>query len=180
MEQQATPLSGGAGLVLDWIIRAAVGNDEMTLNAIGIKQSEAAVLRSLSVLEKSELERHASAFVKAGVDMTVLQQLLVRARERREEERLQTEMIQHGASQTMMRRQFKMAPAEYRQIARKHGIAIHRGRHATALSKSQETGVYRAWQAFAHLPLNERYVAVAKSVGVTIAAIEALNQGVEL
>ena len=135
---------------------------------------QVARLERLTLRELQALSQVRTHFLDVSIDSTCFDRVLDHMERNKDQEALQDALIRLRAPLAMMRAFFGVTNAEYAARRKLLGLAGTGVGRPPAPSEEDEQRVWQAWQAQAHLAVEQRYLQVGQTTGVPLNTVWAL------
>jgi Protein of unknown function (DUF2857) len=141
---------------------------------LGFRVDQVARLERLTLRELQALSQVRTHFLDVSIDSACFDRVLDHMERNKDQEALQDGLIRLRAPLAMMRAFFGVTNAEYAARRKLLGLAGTGVGRPPAPSEEDEQRVWQAWQAQAHLAVEQRYLQVGQTTGVPLNTVWAL------
>jgi hypothetical protein len=150
-------------------------SDVKAVLELGFTIDQIAEIEQLTLEDINYLMTHSQHFINARVDPERFERLIAHMRLRRKEGEVLNELIRHHASLPMLNQLYGMNSIEYARLRKKlhmvHGFDGKQSGRPKLPRPELHDAIWEVWQDNEHLPVGERYLAVAKATKVPLNAI---------
>jgi Protein of unknown function (DUF2857) len=141
---------------------------------LGFRVDQVARLERLTLRDLQAISQVRTHFLDVAIDSACFDRVLDHMERNKDQEALQDALIRLRAPLPMMRAFFGLTNAEYAARRKLLGLAGTGVGRPPAPSEEDEHRVWQAWQAQAHLSVEQRYLQVGQTTGVPLNTVWAL------
>lgn len=160
--------------VLQYLSKQLTEGDYDEVARFGLLREDINEIKNLKLEDLELLAQQGASFIMLSFDRLSFTRSIKRVQERRREEDLVTDLIEHGATQPMMQKFFGMSGVEYANRRRVMGIDEGIGR--TPIVSHQEEKCI--WDAFCSMEVDkaemltaEQWLAIAKKCNLSLRSV---------